>query len=206
MRRTVAVGTWLLATTVASGLAWTAVDQVAARVTDRALASGPPAARVVVRTGSSDTPATVPPETPADTAVPGAPTSLPAGGAPLPPSLNPSAPRNPGRTNGSGSNGPGSSATTLAPPTVTPTTPAAVDPPPSTGQATVFVNGGSVTASCGAGSPRLVSAVPTNGYTTSVSSGIQLVVNFTSRAHRSIVEAECDGARVQFSTGEEPVG
>ena len=47
---------------------------------------------------------------------------------------------------------------------------------------------------------------PTNGYTTSVSSGIQLVVNFTSRAHRSIVEAECDGARVQFSTGEEPVG
>ena len=60
-----------------------------------------------------------------------------------------------------------------------------------------------MTATCGAGSPRLVSAVPTNGYTTSVSSGVQLVVNFTSRTHRSIVEAECDGARVQFSTGEE---
>ena len=167
VRRSFAVGTWLLATTVASGLAWTAVDQVAARVTDRMLAGGPPAERVGVRPASGDTPATVAPAAQNGTALPEAPTSLPGNRSSEPP---------------------------------------AVAPTPGTGQATVFVAGGSVTASCGAGSPRLVSAVPVNGYTTSVTSGIQLVVNFTSNTHRSIVEAECNGARVQFSTGEESAG
>ena len=201
VRRSFAVGTWLLATTVASGLAWTAVDQVAARVTDRTLAGGPPAARVVVRPASGDPPATIAPETPNGTALPEAPTSRPGSGGSQPHPVVPNAPRNIG-----GPSGPGSSAATVPPPTVAPTAPGAVGPTPGTGQATVFVNGGSVTASCGAGSPRLVSAVPANGYTTLVTSGIQLVVNFTSSTHRSIVEAECDGARVQFSTGEESAG
>ncbi len=201
VRRSFAVGTWLLATTVASGLAWTAVDQVAARVTDRTLAGGPPAARVGERTPSGDTPATIAPETPNGTALPETPTSLPGNGGLQPPAVVPNAPRNIG-----GPNGPGSSTATVPPPTVAPTAPGTVGLTPGTGQATVFVDGGSVTASCGAGSPRLVSAVPVNGYTTSVTSGIQLVVNFTSNTHRSIVEAECDSTRVQFSTGEESAG
>ena len=198
VRRTFAVGTWLLATTVASGLAWTAVDQVAARVTDRALTSGPPAAKVVVRPESGDTPETISPETPTGTGDNVPPTSPPPSSPSQPPATGPNAPRNSG-----GSVGPGSTPTTAPTATVAPTTPTGAGPAPTTGQATVFVDGGSVTASCGAGSPRLVSAVPANGYTTSVSSGVQLVVNFTSNTHRSIVEAECDGARVQFSTGEE---
>ena len=201
VRRTFAVGTWLLATTVASGLAWTAVDQVAARVTDETRASGPPAARVVVRPASGDSRALVTPETPTDTAPSNLPTSLPPGSGSQPPVIGPNPSRNAG-----GSNGSGSSAATLPPSPVAPSTPPSTGPAPSTGQATVFVDGGSVTASCGAGTPRLVSAVPTNGYTTSVSSGVQLVVNFTSSTHRSIVEAECDGARVQYSTGEESAG
>ncbi len=201
VHRTFAVGTWLLATTVAAGLAWTAVDQVAARVTDRALASGPPAPRVVVRPATGETPETIAPETPTGTALPVPPASPPPSGNLQPPSSSPNAPRTSG-----GSIGPGSNPTTVPPATVSPPTPTGTGPAPISGQATVFVNGGSVTATCGAGSPRLVSAVPTNGYTTSVSSGVQLVVNFTSRTHRSIVEAECDGARVQFSTGEESAG
>lgn len=198
VRRTFAVGTWLLATTVASGLAWTAVDQVAARVTDRTLASGPPAARVVVRPASGDTPESISPETPTGTGATNPPMSPSPSSRSQPSATGPNAPRTT-----SGPTGPGSSPTTAPPSTVAPSTPPSTGPAPSTGQATVFVDGGSVTASCGAGSPRLVSAVPTNGYTTSVASGVQLVVNFTSNTHRSIVEAECEGARVQFSTGEE---
>ena len=200
VRRTFAVGTWLLATTVASGLAWTAVDQVAARVTDRALAGGPPSPRVVVRPASGDTPETISPERPTGTGDTKPPTSPPPSSS-QPAATGPNAPRNSG-----GSIGPASTPTTAPPPNVAPSTPPSTGPAPTTGQATVFVDGGSVTASCGAGSPRLVSAVPTNGYTTSVASGVQLVVNFTSNTHRSIVEAECDGARVQYSTGEESAG
>lgn len=67
----------------------------------------------------------------------------------------------------------------------------------------MIVIGGSVTASCGGGSPNLISAIPANGFGTAVSRGFQLVVDFTSATHHSIVEAECEGARVNWSTGEE---
>ena len=88
----------------------------------------------------------------------------------------------------------------------TATTPAAAhqhddDPPQST--ATVFVTGGSVVASCSTGTPTLVSAIPNNGYGTTVRPGHQLLVTFTSATHRSVVETECEGTRVHFSTSEE---
>ena len=124
VRRTFAVGTWLLATTIASGLAWTAVDQVAARVTDRALASGPPAARVVVRPASGDSPETITPETPTGTALSVPPTSPPPSGNSQPPSSGPNAPRT-----SSGSIGPGSTPTTVAP-----TAPTGTGPAPTSGK------------------------------------------------------------------------
>ena len=60
-----------------------------------------------------------------------------------------------------------------------------------------------MTVSCAAGTPNLISAIPANGFGTHVTRGLQLVVDFTSATHHSIVEAECDVSRVQWSTGEE---
>jgi hypothetical protein len=85
------------------------------------------------------------------------------------------------------------------PPATTPTT----QPPPPPQNASVIVIGGSVTASCASGGPALVSAIPANGYGTAVSRGAQLLVDFRSTTHHSIVEAECEGTHVHWSTGEE---
>ncbi len=209
-----AVATWALATVGACTLAWSAVDQVAARVTSHTPVIGDQSIRASLRDQRPDHPTvgTGPVGVPTTTA--GTPTPTNANGTPAGVGTASDAGD---RRSGTGQNGivgggptSGSGPSPASAPPTPPTTappPPPPSPPPASGNASTFVQGGSVTASCSSGSPRLVGAIPAAGFAVAVASGGgQLVVDFTSNTHHSIVEAECEAAAVQFSTGEESTG
>lgn len=232
VRRSVAVTTWGVATVVVCTLAWTAVDRVAADVTDHPTVVGNAAIRDELRPRAGaarrgpdvdldPSVATAPDGSPApgtsgtgatDVADPGGSgTSDPAGGAAAPGTASGATggtrSRSTGAAPGAGT-GPGTPTTTAtAPPPPPPPSP----PPPTTPTTTptgpaasVVTAGGSVTAACSGGTPRLVQAVPNAGYGVSVrDQGDQLIVTLRSSRHFSVVEIECEGTRVHFSTSEE---
>jgi hypothetical protein len=226
VRRSVAVSVWLAATLGASVLAWTAVDRVAADVTDHPSVEGNGAIRRQLdpdgrgRATPSAAPGSPILTLPDGTPVPGAAgsgtaagtgdaggqgaTSGAAGGAGgggTGGGTNPSrGPGDPGR----GGNVAGTPTTTRPPPPPTTTT----TTPPATGpEASVVTMGGSVTAACSGATPRLVRAIPNAGYGVQVGgAGGQLVVTLRSSSHFSVVEIECESGRAAFSTSEESTG
>ncbi len=220
-----------MATLGACGVAWSAVDRVAAQVTGRPPIVGEQSIRHALgRTGAGTTgsdggivaangsasggvtgPVVIDPVTgrrrPAGTG--GASEGAATDGATTGTGARPGG--RSGSTGSGSSGGSGGSGSVDTPPATDPPPPPSPPPPPTStttttapqSSATVFVTGGSVVASCSTGTPTLVSAIPNNGYGTTVRPGHQLLVTFTSATHRSVVETECEGTRVHFSTSEE---
>ncbi len=202
----------------ACGVAWSAVDRVAAQVTGRPPIVGQQSIRRSLDRTATGTAATGPDG--ATTAADGTAFGHAGGAVVIDPVTGRAWPAGATGTsggataNGASDTGPSGSVDTppitdplpppppppAAPPTPAPTAPPSTAPPST---ATVFVTGGSVVASCSTGTPTLVSAIPNSGYGTTVRPGHQLLVTFTSATHLSVVETECEGTRVHFSTGEE---
>jgi hypothetical protein len=221
MRRSVALSVWLAATLGASALSWTAVDRVAADVSDHPRIEGSRAIRRALDSRSSSGAGT---ETPVPTRPDGTPVpggdaagadagrgaggtggtrSTDAPGGDRAGTGSAGAADRTGGTAGSGTSGNVAGAipttsTTVAPVPTT-TRPVATGP-----EASVVTVGGTVTATCSGSTPLLVRAIPNAGYGVQVGgSGLQLVVTLRSSSHRSVVEVECEGSRVHFSTSEE---